>query len=233
MNDAKARGAKVDVVLGDARLMMERQPPQAFDVLAVDAFSGDSIPTHLLTDEAMTIYDRHLHSDGILAVHISNRYLDLEPICKALALRHGYQARVIEDDSEANGYSSTWVLLTRNQEFLANLDDFVDNSRALTAKQSILWTDAFSSLYAALMNSNYDSAVETIIATSWFQRQLSESPKTEIAYQPRWLRAEWLYCETIPHPASPARGGYNVRVFDGMVEIQPRGSSDATWVAVE
>jgi hypothetical protein len=233
LNDAKARGAKVDIVLGDARLMMERQEPQAFDVLAVDAFSGDSIPTHLLTDEAMKIYDRHLLPDGILAVHISNRYLDLEPICKALALRHGYQARVVEDDSEANGYSSTWVLLTRNQEFLANLDDFVDNSRVLTAKRSILWTDAFSSLYAALMNSNYDSAVETIVATSWFQRQVSESPETEIAYQPRWLRAEWLYCETIPDPANPARGGYTVRVFDGMVEIQPRGSSDAAWVAVE
>src|ERR1051326_6211762 len=72
--------AKVEIVMGDARLSLERQPDQQFDVLAVDAFSSDSIPVHLLTKEAMLLFYRHLKPDGILAVHISNRYLDLQPV---------------------------------------------------------------------------------------------------------------------------------------------------------
>ena len=64
--------AKVDVVLGDARLSLEREPSQQFDVLAVDAFSGDAIPVHLLTLETFRLYFRHLRPDGILAVHVSN-----------------------------------------------------------------------------------------------------------------------------------------------------------------
>ena len=72
--------AKVDVAMGDARLSLEREAPENFDVLAVDAFSSDSIPVHLLTREAMQLFFRHLKPDGILAVHISNRYLDLQPV---------------------------------------------------------------------------------------------------------------------------------------------------------
>src|SRR5262249_12979599 len=78
---AKTRGADVAVELGDARLMLERQEKQNFDALIVDAFSSDSIPVHLLTEEAMEVYFSHLKPDGVLAVHISNRYLDLEPVC--------------------------------------------------------------------------------------------------------------------------------------------------------
>ena len=66
--------------MGDARLSLERESPENFDVLAVDAFSSDSIPVHLLTLEAMELYFRHLRPDGVLAVHISNRYLDLAPV---------------------------------------------------------------------------------------------------------------------------------------------------------
>src|SRR5262249_28050591 len=76
--------AKLDVAMGDARLSLERElaqgSPENFDVLAVDAFSSDSIPVHLLTREAMLLYFRHLRDDGILAVHISNRYLNLQPV---------------------------------------------------------------------------------------------------------------------------------------------------------
>src|SRR5262249_17147766 len=68
-----------DVVLGDARLMMEQEEPQGYDVLAIDAFSGDAIPVHLLTRECMDVYRKHLKPDGVLAIHISNRYLDLLP----------------------------------------------------------------------------------------------------------------------------------------------------------
>ena len=80
--------AKLDVAMGDARLSLEREPPQNFDVLAVDAFSSDSIPVHLLTKEAMELYFRHLRPDGILAVHISNRYLDLQPVLAGRSSGH-------------------------------------------------------------------------------------------------------------------------------------------------
>ena len=80
---------KLDIAMGDARLSLEREQPENFDVLAVDAFSGDAIPVHLLTSEAMDLYFRHLRPDGILAVHISNRYLDLVPVLAGEALSTG------------------------------------------------------------------------------------------------------------------------------------------------
>src|SRR4029077_1832237 len=83
--------AKLDIVLGDARLSLERQPNQDFDVLAVDAFSSDSIPVHLLTVEAFELYFRHLKPTGILAVHVSNKYLELKPIVGLAAQALGKQ----------------------------------------------------------------------------------------------------------------------------------------------
>ncbi|MFZ5829847.1 MAG: spermidine synthase [Planctomycetota bacterium] len=99
--------AKVEVELGDARLTLERElaenRPQGFHVLALDAFSSDAIPTHLLTNEAFAVYDKHLAPDGVLAVHISNRYLDLSPVVRKLADKHGF--RVIRIDTD---YPSEW-----------------------------------------------------------------------------------------------------------------------------
>src|SRR5258706_16000426 len=77
--------ARIEIHMGDARLSLEREPPQAFDVLAVDAFSGDAIPVHLLTREAFELYFRHLRPGGVLAVHISNNYLDLQPVVVSAA----------------------------------------------------------------------------------------------------------------------------------------------------
>lgn len=91
IKDTQAVGGKVDVIMGDARLSMEREEPQRFDVLALDAFSSDAIPVHLLTKEAVGIYGKHLAADGVLAVHISNRYLDLEPVVENLAKEFGYE----------------------------------------------------------------------------------------------------------------------------------------------
>ena len=79
--------------MGDARLSLEREAPENFDVLAVDAFSSDSIPVHLLTSQAMALYFRHLSPDGILAVHISNHYLDLEPVLAGRKRATGKRAR--------------------------------------------------------------------------------------------------------------------------------------------
>src|SRR2546422_4110843 len=87
---------RVEVVLGDARLSMEREEPQAFDLLVLDAFSSDAIPVHLLTREAFELYQRHLRSGGIIAVHISNHYLDLEPVVVNVAKHFGFKLALID-----------------------------------------------------------------------------------------------------------------------------------------
>ena len=87
---------KVEVAPGDARLSLEREPPQHFDLLVLDAFSGDAIPVHLLTKEAFEVYQRHLNTNGVIAVHISNHYLDLEPVVVNLARHFGYKLASID-----------------------------------------------------------------------------------------------------------------------------------------
>ena len=83
LSEVKAAAGIFTVVLGDARLSLEREPPQGFDVLAVDAFSGDAIPAHLITREAFGQYLSHMKPDGIVVFHVSNRFLDLEPVVGA------------------------------------------------------------------------------------------------------------------------------------------------------
>src|SRR5204862_2750866 len=106
---------RVEVVPGDARLSLEREPPQQFELLVLDAFSSDAIPVHLLTKEAFEVYERHLKPGGILAIHISNHYLDLEPVVTNLARQFNYKLALIdydENDEDWWAYSSTWMLLT-------------------------------------------------------------------------------------------------------------------------
>src|SRR3972149_9345307 len=88
--------AQVEIALGDARLSLEREPPQRFDVLAIDAFSGDAIPTHLLSAEAMDLYLRHVRPDGAILFHVTNRYLDLAPVVARLAASRGLRVGMIE-----------------------------------------------------------------------------------------------------------------------------------------
>ena len=111
---------KVECTLGDARLSLEREPSQQFDLLALDAFSGDAIPVHLLTREAFAMYDRHLKTNGVIAVHISNKSLDLEPVLANVARECHYHMAVIESNTDAAPpvleAHATWVLLTRNQD---------------------------------------------------------------------------------------------------------------------
>lgn len=144
-----------DVVLGDARLSLARelqqQSPQGFDVLVLDAFSGDAIPVHLLTGEAFQIYLAHLKPGGILAVHVSNRYLDLEPVVLRLALEFGLYAGIFHNqtDEEKLVYSSTWILLTADEGTAAAMPKRTrvnpdDSSRAP------LWTDHYSNLLQVL-----------------------------------------------------------------------------------
>ena len=141
------------ILLGDARLTLERQESQQFDILAVDAFTSDAIPVHLLTREALALYFRHLKPRGILALHISNRYLDLAPVCARGAQEFNKQAMVIDDTEDDAGYlsSSTWVLLTSDPRwFDAPSFRGADMSPAVAPKGFRGWTDDYSNVLQIL-----------------------------------------------------------------------------------
>jgi SAM-dependent methyltransferase len=155
----KQSPAQSEIVLGDARLSLESEPPQEFDVLAVDAFSGDAIPVHLLTKEAFAVYFRHLKPDGILAVHTSNTYLNLAPVVKMLAEDADYPTRLIASDDDATMMVSTadWVLLTRNQEFLNKPETFAGSQTIEVPPRLRLWTDDYNNLYEILRPVSYST----------------------------------------------------------------------------
>jgi SAM-dependent methyltransferase len=144
-------GATIETALGDARLVLEREPPQNFDVLVIDAFSSDSIPVHLITYEALRIYRKHVKPDGVIAFHVTNRFLNLMPVVDALAAAHGMRSLWIADDGEGTLASrSDWVLLTTNSALL-------EHPRLAEAAQPIaqrpdwrLWTDDFNNLVQVL-----------------------------------------------------------------------------------
>ena len=142
---------QVEVARGDARLSLEREPPQGFDVLAVDAFSSDSIPVHLLTREAMQLYFRHLRPDGILAVHISNRYLELQPVIDGETKATGHVARLVDtvDDNALEVFGATWVLVTAPSPGFDS--EVISNSAEIASTRSVrLWTDDYSNLFRIL-----------------------------------------------------------------------------------
>jgi hypothetical protein len=144
--------ARIAIVPGDARLALEAQAPQGFDVLAVDAFSGDAIPVHLLTREAFELYSRHLKADGILAVHISNNYLNLQPVVRRAATWLGKPAlRVVNGGDDANAiFRSTWILIVGNREF-AEAPELRAAATTLPRDTRLrLWTDDYSNLFGIL-----------------------------------------------------------------------------------
>jgi len=149
--------AKLDVIMGDARLEMEyelaRQQPQNLDLLALDAFSSDAIPVHLLTKEAFAIYLQHLKPNGVIAVHISNRYLDLQPVVERLAEEFGLSTACISDDYTESWYyyDTTWMLLTKNKAFLAKSDIYAASADPKKdAPKAALWTDDSANLYSIM-----------------------------------------------------------------------------------
>lgn len=145
--------AKVDYVLGDARLSMEREPPQNYDVLCVDAFSSDAIPVHLLTEEAFRVYFHHLKPDGVLAVHVSNKYLDLRPVVALAARRLGKEARIVDTDDDEHDnaiFGATWVLLSADHGFFEKRVVKDASIPLLTPDRGRMWTDDFSNLYRIL-----------------------------------------------------------------------------------
>ena len=142
---------KLEIAMGDARLSLAREQPENFDVLAVDAFSSDSIPVHLLTREAMDLYFRHLRPDGILAVHVSNHHLDLKPVVAGEARAGGRRVRVVdtEDDDDAGVFGATWMLVTGPPN---NFDNAIcaSSNPVSRSRRARLWTDDYSDLFQIL-----------------------------------------------------------------------------------
>ncbi len=145
-------GAQVEIVEGDGRLSLMKEAPQHFDVLVVDAFSGDAIPLHLLTTEAVALYRRHLAPGGILAFHISNQHVDLEPPITLLARASGMQVARVSNapQDEIGEFGATWMLLTDNPAFF-DLPEVSIHARPAETKAGLrLWTDDYSSLLPVL-----------------------------------------------------------------------------------
>ena len=142
---AECRG-KVDVVEGDARLRLEHEPSQRFDSLVVDAFSGDSIPVHLLTREAFDIYERHLNRDGVIAIHVTNKYLDLDPVLAEMAETIGMDGVAITSnpDLERRTSLASWVLLGRPGGLLERVRPCGTPLRRRPDLE--VWTDDFHNL---------------------------------------------------------------------------------------
>jgi SAM-dependent methyltransferase len=141
---------RMEIALGDARLSLEREPPQGFDVIAVDAFSGDSIPVHLITDEAVGEYLRHLKPDGVIAFHVSNRFLDLKPVLLAIAEKRGLEYAFLHEEEKSGTTTSDWVLLTHNRAFVLQPSIVEITEPVLPRPDWRLWTDDFNNLWQVL-----------------------------------------------------------------------------------
>ena len=153
LGDSKA---KVELALGDARLSLEREPAQQLDILAIDAFSGDSVPAHLLTAEALDVYARHLKPDGVLMFHTTNRYLELAPVVRMVAESRGMAAALIEheptDAQEENELlsNSDWVIVTKDMAVMKLPEITVRIKEITLPPRATLWTDDYNNLFRVL-----------------------------------------------------------------------------------
>lgn len=144
--------AQVQIFMGDARLVLEQMPGENLDFLAMDAFSSDAVPMHLLTREAFQLYSKHLKPDGVLAVHISNRFLDLKPVVAQGMAEMGWRGRVIEDEGWDQPYytGTTWVILAAGEKLFDTKffqGDWGSVVTALLPKPGFpAWTDDFSNI---------------------------------------------------------------------------------------
>ena len=140
--------AQIDVVIGDARVSLANEAPQRYDVIAVDAFSGDAIPVHLIDAQALDVYKRHLAPGGIVAFHVSNRYLNLKPVVAQLAARVGMKVAYISNDGDdpKDVWSSDWVLVTANEQFMNDSTVVAATSKIDSIPGLRLWTDDYNSL---------------------------------------------------------------------------------------
>jgi hypothetical protein len=142
--------AEIQIALGDARLSLESESPQQFDLLVLDAFSGDAIPTHLLTKEALAQMRTHMQPDGLIAVHISNLHFNLRPVVAALADELQLASAYVDDAGRdrAGDLDSSWALLATNPGVLE--DPALDDVLSDPPTKRVLWTDDFSNLFSVL-----------------------------------------------------------------------------------
>ncbi len=140
--------AAVRITTGDGRLALERENAARFDVLMLDAFSGDAIPVHLLTREALALYRRHVIQQGVIAFHVSNDFLDLAPIVAALAKDAGYRAVLVHnhEDQDEDILPADWVLVTNNESVLDNTSIRVHSKPINERNELRLWTDDYNNL---------------------------------------------------------------------------------------
>ena len=144
---------KVDVILGDARLTLERLPSQQFDLLVLDAFTGDAVPVHLLTKEAFDIYLKHLKPDGLIAMHISTNHVDLQSVVRRLAAHFALSTAWIEThrNDTAGIFDSDWIILAKNKQFQTNPQIKTAKTEYKAPPKDIsLWTDNHANLLQVL-----------------------------------------------------------------------------------
>jgi SAM-dependent methyltransferase len=144
--------AKIEIVEGDARTSLTAEAPENFDVLVIDAFSGDAIPLHLLTAQAVALYRRHLAPGGVLAFHISNQHVNLEPEIALLAQNAGMEARRVSSsgDPDTGAFNSTWMLVSADAGFFNKPEIFNNSHKPEMNPKVRLWTDDYSSLLPLL-----------------------------------------------------------------------------------
>jgi len=151
----KDSAASISYALGDARLVLERELPNQFDVLIIDAFSSDSIPIHLITQEAFNLYTKHIKADGVIVFHVSNRYLNLPPVLNQLVSNSPYHAILVRNEEpDPNPFdlssSSEWIIISKNNAFL-NSKEFLNSKQEIEPIPSLrLWSDNFSNLFQIL-----------------------------------------------------------------------------------
>jgi len=218
---ADCRG-KVDVVLGDARLVLEREAREQaplLDVLALDAFSGDSIPSHLLTHEAFATYLERLAPDGILAIHFTNRHLNLEPVLADLARHSGLTALVVESSPRRpEEAASIWAVMARDPKRLARPS--LQAARPIDATHPLAWTDDYSSLFAVMKPFDWEGLIPQ--STS----ELSPARAYAAMREEQWtIAARELERLIESAPANPA---YCVNLAD-VQRLQGNGAQAVTW----
>ncbi|NRA57126.1 MAG: fused MFS/spermidine synthase [Phycisphaerales bacterium] len=153
---SESRADKIEYLVGDGRLLMEQHDGEPYDLIVLDAFSSDAIPVHLLTVEAFEVYLSQLAEGGVLAVHISNVYLDLEPVVATAAERLGLFAmmrvdqRTPQDSLETGRYASTWVMLSREPDDLTPLRQRALWRTPVARERFRLWTDDRSNILSVL-----------------------------------------------------------------------------------
>ena len=142
---------KVEIVLGDGRMALEREKPNGFDLLVVDAFSGDSIPVHLLSREALGLYMKHLAPGGILAMHVSNIHLQLAPVVERVGRSLGLHTRLVADlkNDDPLQSASEWVLIARDEDVFAH-PALSESAEPLMASNLRPWTDEYNNLLQVL-----------------------------------------------------------------------------------